>query len=484
MVKNFLVDNYFLDNYQLQLLNIDKNVIVIAGAGAGKTLTILGKISYLVQNNYALSEEIVVISFTNASVNDIKKRINFNVNVFTFHKLAISILEKAKVNYRIFSSNLLIYIIEEEVTTCEQEMQYIILKFLKINTSFKSFCSSSKFKSFCKLILTFINLWKTNSLSIKDIPFSKYTKLEKKILYFIFKIYKKYIIEKKSINAFDFDDLIIIATNCVKNISLNYKYIIIDEFQDTSFIRLNLIKEIQKITNAKVIVVGDDWQSIYHFSGCNLDIFLNFSSIFENSEILKLVNTYRNSQELINIASKFVCKNPLQIRKDLKSLKNNSMPFIFVPYINKKEKFKKIIDYLITISNDIMVLARNNKDILNYIDNDFNLNNNELIYKNHLISYYTVHKSKGLEAEYVIIINCNNETLGFPNQIEDNILLSKLYPKKEIPYAEERRLFYVAITRCKEKTYLLYDKDKPSQFIIELKKLTKKELHHIEYFKS
>ncbi len=484
MVKNFLVDKYFLDDYQLQLLNIDKNAIVIAGAGAGKTLTILGKINYLIQGNYAHPEEIAVISFTNASVNDIKKRIAFNVNVFTFHKLAMSILEKAKVNYQICSTNLLIYIIEEEVLTCEEDMQYVILKFLNITISFKSFCSSSKFKSFCKLILTFINLWKTNSLSIKDIPFHKYTKLEKKILYFIFKIYRKYIIEKKSINALDFDDLIIIATRYVKNISLNYKYIIIDEFQDTSFIRLNLIKEIQKVTSAKVIVVGDDWQSIYRFSGCNLDIFLNFSKIFKNSEIIKLVNTYRNSQELINIASKFVCKNPLQIKKSLKSFKNNSMPFIFAPYINKAEKFKKIIDYLISLSDDIMILARNNKDIFNYLDNEFTLNDNELTYKNHLIKYYTVHKSKGLEAEYVIIINCNDETLGFPNQIEDNIILNKLYPKKEIPYAEERRLFYVAITRCKEKTYLLYDKDKPSKFIIELKKLTKKELHHIEYFKS
>ena len=81
------------------------------------------------------------------------------------------------------------------------------------------------------------------------------------------------------------------------------------------------------------------------------------------------------------------------------------------------------------------------------------------------------------------MLNCNNETLGFPNKIENNPLINKLYPDNEISYAEERRLFYVAITRCKESTYLLYEKSNPSPFIKEIKRITKNKLGTIPYFK-
>ena len=306
MPKNYYVDNYPLDDYQMQLLNCEENCIVIAGAGAGKTLTILGKINYLIESKTVNEQDILVISFTNASVSDIKKRIKYNVPVYTFHKLAMFILEKAHFEYQICSTTLLQYIIKEEVITCNKQMQENIIKFLKIDLDFTKFCQTYQFQSFCHLIETFINLWKTNALKFKDIPMQKYTKLEKKILYFIFKIYKKYISEKQSTNLLDFDDLIFKATEITKNIPLNFKYIIIDEFQDTSYIRLNLIREIYKFTNAKVIVVGDDWQSIYRFSGCDLNIFLNFQQFFPAVKEVKLVNTYRNSQDLINIASTFI----------------------------------------------------------------------------------------------------------------------------------------------------------------------------------
>ena len=485
MPKNYYVDNYPLDDYQMQLLNCEENCIVIAGAGAGKTLTILGKINYLIESKTVNEQDILVISFTNASVSDIKKRIKYNVPVYTFHKLAMFILEKAHFEYQICSTTLLQYIIKEEVITCNKQMQENIIKFLKIDLDFTKFCQTYQFQSFCHLIETFINLWKTNALKFKDIPMQKYTKLEKKILYFIFKIYKKYISEKQSTNLLDFDDLIFKATEITKNIPLNFKYIIIDEFQDTSYIRLNLIREIYKFTNAKVIVVGDDWQSIYRFSGCDLNIFLNFQQFFPAVKEVKLVNTYRNSQDLINIASTFIKKNPLQIDKSLKSFKNNPNPFIFTPYKNKIYKLKKVLNTILKTSMDIMILTRNNKDIFEYIDEDYQIiSPNQLEYQGVLIKLYTVHKSKGLEAENVIILNCNDDLLGFPNQIEDNIILKKLFPNKEINYAEERRLFYVAITRCKEKTYLLYDKDKPSIFIIEMKKIVKKQLKTISYFKD
>ncbi len=483
MQKNYQVGKFYLDEYQMQLLNNDTNTIVIAGAGAGKTLTIIGKINYLIDNKINPTH-ILVISFTNASVNDIKKKLSYdNIDFYTFHKLAMSILEKAQFNYKIANDTLLNYIINEYLSTLSPTNQKNILKYLKINTSYSKFLISKEYQSFVKLIETFINLWKTNNLKFSDIPLNNYTKLEKNILLLIFQIYEIYTQEKMSNNTLDFDDLILMAAKYVKNTKLNYEYIIIDEFQDTSFLRLNLIKEIYKYTNAKIIVVGDDWQSIYRFSGCDLNIFINFTNIFTNTKTIKLVNTYRNSQELINIAATFVMKNPKQISKSLKSNTHTDQPLIFVPYQNKVKTFKKLLDYLITTNEELLILGRNNKDIYNYLDSDFKIKDNLLIYKGNEIKYLSVHKSKGLEAYYVIILNCNNDYLGFPNKIENSDLINKMYQDNEIPYAEERRLFYVAITRCKKSTYLMYSKDNPSPFIKEIKKITKKQLKRLKYFR-
>ena len=444
MSKNFIVEKYELDDNQMQLLLNDTNSIVIAGAGSGKTLTILGKVNYLID---------------------------------------VYILKINNFNYNLCNTNLLKYIIIEYLNTSSKDEQKTILKFLKINTSYHYFLSSLYFKNFCNLIITFINFYKTNNYNFKNINLKKYSQIEKKILLIIFKIYNIYIQEKQSNNKLDFDDLIIYATNYSKTKRLNYKYIIIDEFQDTSLLRLNLIKSIYLNEHSKVIVVGDDWQSIYHFSGCDLNIFLNFSDFFPYVQEFKLINTYRNSQELIDIAAQFIQKNPTQIRKKLLSCKTNKMPIILVPYLNKKQSFKILLNNLLDKTDDIMILSRNSNDIYDYLDNDMNLKNDYIEYKNFTIKFLTVHKSKGLEAKFTIILNCNNDILGFPNKIENNKILGKLFPNEKMPFAEERRLFYVALTRCKETTYIMYNKNNPSIFIKELKRIIKCNFKQINYFK-
>jgi len=474
MTKNFVVEKCELDDNQMQLLTKDANAIVIAGAGSGKTLTILGKVNYLIEEKNINPENILLISFTNASVNDLKKRLKYNTKVFTFHKLAMYVLEKNNVNYSLCSTNLLKYLIKEYLYLCSYQEQKQILNFLNFIYNYKQFLLSAQFNNFCNFIETFINLYKTNNYTFNDFSKIKYSKSEKNILLIIFKIYRIYINEKNSTNTLDFDDLIIYATKYVSITKLNFKYIIIDEFQDSSYIRLNLIKEIFKNENAKIIVVGDDWQSIYHFSGCDLNLFTNFHNFFPNVNIIKLTNTYRNSQELINIASRFVLKNKNQIKKELVSSKHNSTPIILLPCENKKITFKRLLTKLLKKDDDLLVLSRNNNDIYNYIDKDMLISENNIIYQNIKIKFMTVHKSKGLEAKYTIILNCDNSYLGFPNKIENNRIIEKLFPNEKMPYAEERRLFYVALTRCKETTYIMYDKKNPSKFVKELKKIMKK----------
>ena len=272
-------------------------------------------------------------------------------------------------------------------------------------------------------------------------------------------------------SSLDFNDMINKTVEVLDNLSLKkkWKYIIVDEYQDTSLTKFNLIKKIIDICNANFLAVGDDFQSIYRFTGCNLHIFLNFTKYFNYSKIMPIINTYRNPQELINIAGKFIMKNKYQQKKRLVSNKRLSNPVI-IYYSNNKVSILKEI--LTTIeSKDIMVLGRNNKDILNYIDNTYKQDNDIYTYQNTSFRYLTIHKSKGLESENIILINMEDKLLGLPTKIKDEKILRYVNNTKDYyPYEEERRLFYVALTRTKNKTYIISPYKNESIFIKELKK--------------
>lgn len=252
------------DKYQLKAIKDNSNILLIAGAGAGKTFTIVQKIKYLIENNYVNPKEILVLSFTNKSVNDLKKKIASNVNITTFHKLAIEILDLNKINYNLVNDKYLNYIINEFFQSLNNdEYKKEILNYFKERNYFK-FLNSYKFNSFQKLITNLIKLYKTNNYTKDNFKaLFKINNFLAKYTYIIFCIYEN---ELASNNSLDFDDLIIKATQIV-NKTTKYKYIIVDEFHDTSLIRFNLIKKIKDINNATLFCVGDDYQSIYHFSG-------------------------------------------------------------------------------------------------------------------------------------------------------------------------------------------------------------------------
>ena len=444
-----------LDKYQLKAVKSLNNTLLIAGAGAGKTFTIIKKIEYLINNKICKEDEILVISFTNKSVDDLKRKIKYNCDIYTFHKLAMHILDDYNITYNLVNDSYLIYITNEFFNALiDEDKKEEILKYFK-EYNYDKFLKSYKYKEFIKLITTIIKIYKTNGLSKEDIirNYNK-DKFLSKYMYIIKNVYEA---DLKSNNSYDFDDLIINATN-ILNKFYKYKYIIVDEFQDTSKIRFNLINKLRNLNNATLFVVGDDYQSIYHFSGCDINLFLDFPKLIPNSEVLYLKNTYRNSQELINIASSFIMKNKKQLKKDLISNKHINKPIEFIYYINPKKAFKKLYNKVKSINEDVLVLGRNNLDIKYFSDD--------------LINYLTVHSAKGLEAENVILINMIDDVYGFPNKIINNKLLEEMHPSdKTYAYAEERRLFYVALTRTKNKVYIMVPIINKSIFIKELKKM-------------
>ena len=445
------MDNFYningctLDSTQIEAIEADnKSVLLVAGAGSGKTLTILGKIKYLIEVKNYKEEEILCISFTNETVASLVKKIPYDVNVFTFHKLGLSILGNS---YSIVDDKYLPYIIDEYFNSIiyDDVRRKELKRVLYFDGRIDRLLLSREYFNLKRLILTFIKLAKGDGYSLVDLySFYKRTLfMERIILKYIIEIFILYSSELRSINKIDFDDMISMAKTYVKDANLKYKYIIIDEFQDTSFVRYSLIKEIIKYTDSKIFVVGDDYQSIYRFSGCNLDIFLNFNKYFEDAKTYYLRYTYRNSNQLIFVSCSFIMKNKLQLKKNIESSINLDKPIkVLIGY-----SFKKCLS-LIEDQNDILVIGRNNSDI------------QDIPWDNKL----TIHRSKGLEAKNVILVNSDS----IPSLVENDKLLRFVITSKDyLLYEEERRLFYVALTRTKSNIFILVNK-KISPFVEEL----------------
>lgn len=268
-----------------------------------------------------------------------------------------------------------------------------------------------------------------------------------------------------------------------------YDYIFIDEYQDINYVRCKLLQELQKINNSKLFVVGDDWQSIYGFNGSEVNLFVDFDEYFPNSKTIKISENRRNCQALIDISSKFIRQNENQEEKKLEYYKKdqdtNFYPIKLVPYDKKENKIlyvEKIIQEII-FSNPkknlkVLLLGRKNNDINFLINNRLfkqvygDKKYKKIVYsKNSNITIYfmSIHQSKGLETDEVIILNFENYDYGFPNQVDDDSVLHFIKEKEDYLFAEERRLLYVALTRTRNNVYLVYPNSNYSTFIKELK---------------
>ncbi len=345
--------------------------------------------------------------------------------------------------------------------------------------------SSTKREQYVKYVRDYID---TNPSEAKET-------MEKQFSYFqeFFVYYQKKLFENTESYGFDFSDMFYYAIKYMEHLksipNLKYEYIIIDEYQDISKERYTFTKKISDLNHSKVVAVGDDWQSIFAFAGSKIKYIYDFQKYFESAKLLKITSTYRNSKELIEYSGAFVMKNPSQIKKQLISSKSIKNPIKVVPYQTGKEieTVKRLILRIheLNPSHHIMILARTNQMIKN-IFNDENLKDGiatkvEFIgYEDIDIDAMTMHKSKGLTCDEVIVIGLNK---SFPLEKQDNFWLEALFKDKleeeQIKYAEERRLFYVALTRTKNHVFLLVDEDKQkrSEFIMELVEIMQEKIY-------
>lgn len=494
-----------------------KNVQIIAGAGTGKTFTLIAKIKYLIAKKNINPKDILCLSFSNTAVKDLKSKLPENVEVRTFHSLGRYIIKQHHY-VSVIENNEILSVINDYLNQADTSILNDILDFcdsyfLNIDSyivrrndrkellnELKEAFSKVGFKA---LLGEFINLFKGNNYTkdhfsyFKSINDDKDHDLFLKIANDFYNYYQEYL---DMHNQIDFNDMINESSKLIKEhgVKKTYKYILVDEYQDTSYTNYNLIKTLQDKTEAHLTVVGDDWQSIYGFRGTNIDFFARFEEYFENPKRIFIEETYRNPQELIDIAGKFIMKNPKQIKKSLKSPKNLDKPIkIIYPQKNpnqKREMIYNLIKNLSKKSDELLILGRTNKNIDQFIKH------RNLVKKGNLrkdkflrimdktdpsmnnVFYRTLHSSKGLEADNIIIINMIDDYLGFPSKIRTHSVLNYVNKRNhDYKYSEERRLFYVGLTRSKNNVYLISDIDSPSEFIEELIDDNQENLEIIEY---
>lgn len=314
--------------------------------------------------------------------------------------------------------------------------------------------------------------------------------------------YERWLKENKAV---DFEDMINESARILKEVKdmkqkLDFKYIIVDEYQDISRQRFDLTKALSEVTDAKIIAVGDDWQSIYAFSGSDITLFTKFAEKMGYAKMLKIVKTYRNSQDVIDIAGSFIQRNSEQISKQLISPKRIEDPVIIYTYDSTSKgrdgnrrsganyalssavetALGRLLEYKKAenkTAGPILLLGRFGFDgdhleksgLFEYINRGDKIKS--VKYPELDITFMTAHSSKGLGYDDVIIVNGKNETYGFPSKIEDDpVLAFVIKGDRSIDYAEERRLFYVAMTRTKNRVFFVAPEQNPSEFLLELKR--------------
>lgn len=313
----------------------------------------------------------------------------------------------------------------------------------------------------------------------------------------LIKIAKAYAQELEKANAIDFESMIGNATTFVEKgrYKSPFKLILVDEFQDISEPRADLVKALKNQKPfTKLFVVGDDWQSIYRFAGSDITIFTRFDEHFGDAWTGKLQKTFRSNDSLAKAAASFVQANPQQIKKNVSSTRAAIPQSIRVMPVDVEYKEPSMIKACHEVLTKLNVMAADSESTWKTESKPkltvkvlarYNHGNPETVgslQRSHLeVEFFTFHKVKGLEADYSVLLDVSEGSYGIPSRIEDDELLNLVIPLPEkYPYAEERRLFYVALTRATQGAMILHDRKRPSRFISELEAIANDSIYRQE----
>ena len=340
------------------VLYISGPLLIVAGAGSGKTRVLTSRIAHILKENKAFSNQILSVTFTNKAAREMQSRVSKILNnkevglpwLGTFHSICAKILRRhAK------AVNL-----NQNFTIIDQDDQLRLIK---------SICNAENIdikKISPNFIISLINKWKNFGWYPDDVILKKSENLERNLL----KIYKIYQTKLTSLNACDFGDLILHCVSVFEKdqginemYSKNFKYILVDEYQDTNFIQSKWLKLITK-THDNICCVGDDDQSIYSWRGAEIKNFLEFDKVYKNTKIIRLEENYRSTQNILNVASELISKNEDRLGKELVSNQNQGELVNLNCFKNGKDEaisISKIIEEKISKKhrlNNVAILVR------------------------------------------------------------------------------------------------------------------------------
>ena len=310
MLNSEYLDN-LNENQKEAILHIEGPLLIVAGAGSGKTRVLTSRIAHIIKQHKAFPNQILAVTFTNKAAKEMQIRVSKLLRkeatglpwLGTFHSISAKLLRKhadavgLKSNFSIIDQ------------TDQERLIKNICKAENVDTK----------KISPKYILAVIDKWKNKSLYPDNVILKKKNPLEKNFLE-IYKIYQKKLID---LNAADFSDLILHTVKIFKNYkdiselySKKFKYILVDEYQDTNFIQSEWLKHLSQ-HNKNICCVGDDDQSIYSWRGAEIKNFLEFDKVYKNTKIIRLEKNYRSTQNILNVASNLIENNQNRVGKKL-----------------------------------------------------------------------------------------------------------------------------------------------------------------------
>jgi len=308
--------NNLNENQKEAVLHLKGPLLIVAGAGSGKTRVLTSRIAHIIKKNEAFPNQILAVTFTNKASKEMQIRVSKLLKkeatglpwLGTFHSISAKLLRKhadavgLKYNFSIIDQDDQIRLIKN---ICKVE-----------NIDIKKISP--------RYILAIIDKWKNKGFYPDDVILKKKDPLEKNFLN-IYKIYQQKLID---LNAADFSDLILHSVKIFEKhkdiselYSKKFKYILVDEYQDTNFIQSEWLKHLAK-HNKNICCVGDDDQSIYSWRGAEIKNFLEFDKVYKNTKIIRLEKNYRSTQNILNVASKLIENNQNRVGKKLFSNKD------------------------------------------------------------------------------------------------------------------------------------------------------------------
>ncbi|WP_153448663.1 DNA helicase IV [Vibrio algicola] len=485
---------------QKAVLLDDDHTLVLAGAGSGKTSVLTAKVGYLLKSKQATAEQILMVAFGREAAKEMKQRLTDKwgeaasaIQVSTFHQLGLNIIKSVEGgNVEVsslattpaqksawFSHWLKMHwMTETNFKRWQKHLAEWPIAFLQGDVELGSHVENPKLLAWVEQQVDQLSsLQKTKKqLQQQLVDHDDYPRLSSELMlaWPAYQAWQKMLKDEQQI---DFNSMIFKATQYIKQGKFipTWRYLMVDEYQDISPSRLELLDMICQKSHTKVplvqtsltqpcalFAVGDDWQAIYRFAGADVTLITGFKNRFPHAQIETLDTTYRFNNQIGEVANRFVQSNPYQIKKELNSHKHQKQRAVNIAPMHHLEG---ILDGLnvkqTTKRKTVLILGRNRyhepKDL-------------SKLQKQHLhldIQFKTCHASKGQEADYVIIVSTDDGQLPAierQQHLHDALLMGR----DKFPFAEERRLFYVAMTRAKEKLWILHNA-KPSVFIEELK---------------